>query len=110
MTENRRCDGHRDDDWLDEDAAERLLRGESVMSGGAVAARLARLLAAAAAPAAADPEREEAAVAAFLTSFDAAPKAGPGTVPAPVPSRVPGTPISCRWYGWAGRSPCRARH
>ncbi|NEA58908.1 hypothetical protein G3I60_33325 [Streptomyces sp. SID13666] len=77
MTENRRCDGHRDDDWLDEDAAERLLRGESVMSGGAGAARLARLLAAAAAPAAADPEREEAAVAAFLTSFDAAPKAGP---------------------------------
>ncbi|MCM2421200.1 hypothetical protein [Streptomyces sp. RKAG293] len=77
MTENRRCDGHRDDDWLDEEAAERLLRGESVMSGGAAAARLARLLTAAAAPAAADPEREEAAVAAFLTRCDAAPEAGP---------------------------------
>lgn len=74
MTENRRCDGHRDDDWLDEEAAERLLRGESVMpgdvSGDAVAARLARLLAAAAAPAAVDPDREDAAAAAFRTTFN----------------------------------------
>lgn len=87
MTENRRCDGHRDDDWLDEDAAERLLRGESVMSGGAVAARLARLLSAAAAPAAADPEREEAAVAAFLTSCDTAPEAGPRDGPGAGPEQ-----------------------
>ncbi|MCZ4120714.1 hypothetical protein [Streptomyces sp. H39-S7] len=75
MTENRRCDGHRDDDWLDEEAAERLLRGESVLSGGAAAARLARLLAAAALPAAVDQEREEAAAAAFRTCFDAGRKA-----------------------------------
>ncbi|MDJ0340513.1 hypothetical protein QMK19_10875 [Streptomyces sp. H10-C2] len=69
MTEFRRCDGHRDDDWPDEAAAERLLRGESVMSGDTRAARLARLIAAAAMPAAVDPVREEAAVAAFRDAF-----------------------------------------
>ncbi|MEU3461462.1 hypothetical protein ABZ721_16170 [Streptomyces sp. NPDC006733] len=76
MTENRRCDGHRDDDWLDEDAAERLLRGESVLSGGAAAARLARLLAAAALPAAVERQREERAVAAFRAGVAAGRPAG----------------------------------
>ncbi|MDF9815183.1 hypothetical protein [Streptomyces sp. SPB162] len=76
MTENRRCDGHRDDDWLDEEAAERLLRGESVLSGGAAAARLTRLLTAAALPTTADQAREEAAVAAFRTCFEAGRRAG----------------------------------
>src|SRR5262245_44594865 len=49
-------------DWLDDNAAERLLRGEH---DDPRAEALARLLAAAAAPAPVNAQREEAAVAAF---------------------------------------------
>ncbi|MDX3237920.1 hypothetical protein PV392_20000 [Streptomyces sp. ME03-5709C] len=69
MSDNR---GH---DWLDEAAAERLLRGVHGDRADRTrpderAAVLAGLLAAAAAPAPLDPEREEAAVAAFRAARD----------------------------------------
>ncbi|MDX3355713.1 hypothetical protein PV703_20820 [Streptomyces sp. ME01-24h] len=69
MSDNR---GH---DWLDDAAAERLLRSvhrdraDRIRPDGRAAA-LAGLLAAAAAPAPLDPEREEAAVAAFRAARD----------------------------------------
>jgi hypothetical protein len=57
-------------DWLNDDAAERLLLGEAV---DARAEPLARLLAAAGTPAAVDPAREEAALAAFRAAGEEVP-------------------------------------
>jgi hypothetical protein len=72
-------------DWLDDDAAERLLLGEAA---DARAEPLTRLLAAAGTPAAVDPAREEAALAAFRAAGEEVPfVAGRGSRGRPRSSR-----------------------